>query len=306
MSARRLITVTDVEAERERGSTALEVPAGAIVTPLARDAARRLGLALAPAREGRRAAVFGNWKANGTAASAVALAKAVLAGIAAAPAPARLAEAALFPPLPHLALVAPLLAGSPVALGAQDVSPFESGASTGAVPAEMLADLGVAYALVGHSERRRLFGETDEVVRAKLGRALAAGLAPVLCVGETLAEREAARTHAVLRGQLLSALERVAAPDAARVVVAYEPVWAIGTGLTPTAAEVEDALSALRDHLARRYGDEVARAARLLYGGSVSAANAPRFLALASCDGALVGGASLKAAEFLTMCGAPG
>jgi triosephosphate isomerase len=170
----------------------------------------------------------------------------------------------------------------------------------------MLRDLGVVYVLVGHSERRRLFAEDDEAVAAKLRRALDAGLKPVLCVGETLAEREGARTHAVLRRQLLTALERVEAARAAAIAVAYEPVWAIGTGLTPAPGEVEDALSALRDHLARRYGDDTAGAIRLLYGGSVGGANAARLLAAPSCDGALVGGASLKAAEFLTICAARG
>jgi triosephosphate isomerase len=211
----------------------------------------------------------------------------------------------VFPPFPHLAMAASVLAGSPVVLGAQDLSPEPPGPFTGAVPAEMLRDLGVGLVLVGHSERRHAFGETDEDVNRKLRRATEAGLRVVLCVGETLAERDAARTHTVLRTQLFAALERVEPAQVASLAIAYEPVWAIGTGLTPAPGEVERELSALRDHLARRFGDDVAEAARLLYGGSVSGANAARFLALPSCDGVLVGGASLKPAEFLTMCGPP-
>ena len=142
-----------------------------------------------------------------------------------------------------------------------------------------------------------------QLVARKLRRALEVGLEPVLCVGETIEEREGARTHAVLRAQLLEALEGVPGSDAARMVLAYEPVWAIGTGLTPSLDEAEDALSALRDHLARKYGDEAAGAIPILYGGSVAGENAARLLALPSCDGALVGGASLKPAEFLTIAG---
>jgi triosephosphate isomerase len=307
MTARKLITVTDVETARERGTRTLAVPAGTIVTPLARDAARRLGVALAPEREaGRRAVVFGNWKANGTIAAAVALARGVVegwVGAKATPGP-RAADLALFPPFPHLAIVAQAIAGTPVALGAQDVSQLPAGAATGGVPAEMLMDLGCRYVLVGHSERRRAFGESDDLVARKLRRALQASLEPVLCVGETLAEREAARTHAVLRSQLLSALEGIDAARAQRLTLAYEPVWAIGTGVTPTPAEAEDALSALRDHLARKYGDDASGAVRILYGGSVAPRNAASLLALPSCDGALVGGASLVAGDFLTIAGA--
>jgi triosephosphate isomerase len=308
MTAKRLITITDVEVVREKGGAALEVPSGAIVTPLARDAARRLGVALAPAgKRERPALVFGNWKANGTLAQARRLAREVALGWCGSGAPLgpRRAALALFPPLVHVAAVSEALAGTSIALGAQDLSEKGGGAFTGGVTAEMLADIGCRYALVGHSERRREFGDADDVVAAKLRRALAAGLEPVLCVGETLEERDAARTHAVLRGQTLAAFDGLSAEQAARVVVAYEPVWAIGTGLTPSLSDAEDAMASIKDHLARKFGDEVAGGARVLYGGSVAAENAARFLALASCDGALVGGASLKAREFLTIAGAP-
>jgi triosephosphate isomerase (TIM) len=307
MTVRKLISVTDIEIARERGARTLEIPEGSIVTPLARDAARRTGLALVPGRKaGRRAAIFGNWKAHGTKAQAVALARSVAegwigAGAAAGP---RNADLALFPPFPHIALVADAVAGTPIAVGAQDLSEFPQGAYTGGVTAEMVKDLGCKYVLVGHSERRREFGDDGATVARKLRRALEVGLEPVLCVGETLAERDAARTHAVLRSQLGDALDGVEAARAARIVLAYEPVWAIGTGVTPTPAEAEDALSALRDHLARKYGDDLAGEVRLLYGGSVAGANAARLLALPSCDGALVGGASLKPAEFLTIAAA--
>ena len=304
MGARKLITITDIETAREKGARVLAIAEGTIVTPLARDAARRLGVALAPERKGgKRAAVFGNWKSNGTAASAVALARSIVEGWVGAGAPAgpRAADLALFPPFPHLALVGPVVAGTPVALGAQDLSQFPAGAYTGGVTGEMLKDLGCRYVLVGHSERRREFRETGEVVARKLKRALEAGLEPVLCVGETLAEREAARTQAVLRSQTLEALDGIDPVRARRIVLAYEPVWAIGTGVTAGPAEAEDALSSLRDHLARKYGDDVAGAIPILYGGSVAGANAAALLALPSCDGALVGGASLKAADFLTI-----
>ncbi len=308
MTARRLITAADVDRARAGGRGALDVPAGAIVTPLARDAARRSGLALRVERApGRRRLVYGNWKGNPAAcAEAVALGRAVAEGVAGGG--ARGCEVAVFPTFAHLAPVAAAVRGAPtsaVAIGAQDLSPLPPGATTGAVPGEALRDLGCATVLVGHSERRRLFGDGPEVVARKLGRALECGLRPVLCVGETLEERDAARTHSVLRAQLLSALDGLeAAAAAARLVVAYEPVWAIGTGVTPSPGEAEDALSALRDHLARRLGDDAGAEIPLLYGGSVTAANAARFFALPSCDGALVGGASLKAKEFLALAAA--
>jgi len=306
MIAKRLISVTDVETVREKGGRILEVPQGAVVTPLARDTARRLGVSLAPARRSERPVLaYGNWKANGTLASARALAKAVRDGVGTAgsdgAAGKRRSQVALFPPLVHLSAVAEVISGSGIALGAQDLSEKGPGAFTGGVSAEMLKDLGAQAVLVGHSERRRDFGEDDALVARKLRTALAAGLEPVLCVGETQAERDAAKTHGVLRAQLLSALDGLGAAECLRITIAYEPVWAIGTGVTPTPPEAEDALSALRDHVARKYGDDTAHAARVLYGGSVTAANAARFLALPSCDGALVGGASLKAPEFLTL-----
>jgi triosephosphate isomerase len=298
MSAKILITFQDVEAARRRGASSIPIPLGAVITPLARDVARRLAVRLEPARhDARRGAVFGNWKANGTAAEATTRARAIAAAVN-NEAGKSSRDVAIFPPHPHLTLVAAAIAGSTVQLGAQDVSPFGAGATTGGVPVEMLRDLGVTYALVGHSERRHRFGETNDLVRDKLRRALTGGLRPVLCVGETLAAYDAGRTFGVLRRQLLHALDRMPPQDALRLTVAYEPVWAIGSGLMPTADEIEACLGTLRDHVARRFDDRVAERVRLLYGGSVNADNANAILRLPSCDGALVGGASLQPERF--------
>ncbi|MHC4831188.1 MAG: triose-phosphate isomerase family protein, partial [Planctomycetota bacterium] len=215
-----------------------------------------------------------NWKANGTARQAVDRACAIAAAASAQGEGGQTREVVIFPPFPHLPLVAAALEGSPVRLGAQDLSEHAPGATTGAVPATMLLDL------------------------RKLRVALDAGLTPVLCVGETLEEREAARTHSVLRSQLLHALETLRASEASSLVLAYEPVWAIGTGLTPTRTEITACLTALRDHLARRFDDGLAERTRILYGGSVNDKNAARIFALPSCDGGLVGGASLKPERF--------
>ncbi|MHC4393382.1 MAG: triose-phosphate isomerase [Planctomycetota bacterium] len=298
MARRELITVQAVETAYGKGDKALPVPYGAIVTPLARDVARRLSVLLTPVRTSRRGCAYANWKANGTARQAVDRACAIAAAASAQGEGGQTREVVIFPPFPHLPLVAAALEGSPVRLGAQDLSEHAPGATTGAVPATMLLDLGVTHVLIGHSERRNLLGDDRPRVQRKLRVALDAGLTPVLCVGETLEEREAARTHSVLRSQLLHALETLRASEASSLVLAYEPVWAIGTGLTPTRTEITACLTALRDHLARRFDDGLAERTRILYGGSVNDKNAARIFALPSCDGGLVGGASLKPERF--------
>jgi triosephosphate isomerase len=232
----------------------------------------------------------------------VAVAERLLAGVrsAAGSEPFAGAEVGVCPPFPYLGLAAARLAGSPIGWGAQDVAAFANGAYTGEVSAEMLADLGCTWTLVGHSERRTLFGDTDTAVAAKVGRALSAGLVPVLCVGETLAERESGATEAVLARQVdaVCATLRDAGDG---FVVAYEPVWAIGTGLTATPEQAQAAHCFIRDRL-RQGGVAAAGPIRILYGGSVKASNADLLFALPDVDGGLIGGASLVVEDFVSIC----
>ena len=238
-----------------------------------------------------RPLIAGNWKMNGRQADGLTLARA-LAERAANETLA--ADLLICPPATLLFLVAELLTDTPVALGAQDCHPKPSGAFTGDIAAPMLADAGCSYVIVGHSERRAGHHEGDGLVRAKAEAAIAAGLTPIVCLGETEAERDAGQALAVVERQLAGSLP--AGAEAARLVVAYEPVWAIGTGRTPTASDIEAVHRHLRRHLAGRVA-EPARV-RLLYGGSVKKDNSREILGLAEVDGALVGGASLKAEEF--------
>jgi len=237
--------------------------------------------------------IAGNWKMHGGLAMAPELARSVAAGAA-----GLTAELLVCPAFPHLALVAEALSGSPVALGAQDCHAAAEGAHTGDVAAAMLAELGCRYVLLGHSERRADHAEEDALIRCKAEAAMAARLRPIVCVGETEAERDAGRAEGVVRAQLAGSLPEgfVAAGGA----VAYEPVWAIGTGRTPTERDIAAMHAALRAALLTRFG-EAARGVRLLYGGSVKPANAAAILALPEVGGALVGGASLKAEEFLAI-----
>jgi triosephosphate isomerase len=240
--------------------------------------------------------IAGNWKMNGSAAANEALVKALVAGSAQAS-----CLVAVCVPAPYLAQVQVLVAGSDIALGAQDVSQHESGAFTGEVSAAMLKDFGTRYCLVGHSERRQYHGETDAAVAAKAQRALAAGITPVVCVGETLAEREAGRTEEVVKRQL-AAVIHTNGHCISEIVVAYEPVWAIGTGKTATPEEAQQVHAVLRAQL--RAATEHADRVHILYGGSMNAANAAQLLAQPDIDGGLVGGASLKAPDFLSIIAA--
>jgi triosephosphate isomerase len=206
-------------------------------------------------------------------------------------------QVAVAPPFTALAAAAEALRGGPVELCAQDVHWEKQGAFTGEVSAAMLADVGCRHAIVGHSERRQLFGETDETVRRKVGALLAAGLRPIVCVGELLAEREAGRTLEVAGRQLRAALAGLPAEPVAALTVAYEPVWAIGTGKTATAAQAQEVHAALRAILRELVG-ATADAVRIQYGGSVKPENAAELMAQPDVDGALVGGASLVAGDF--------
>ena len=246
---------------------------------------------------GVRPFVAGNWKMNGLKASLGEIAAMLEAAAAGA---AGEAELAVCPPFTLLAEAAALLADGPIALGAQDCHATGSGAHTGDISALMLKDAGASYVIVGHSERRADHGETDAMARAKAEAALAEGLKAIVCVGETSAERQAGGAIAVTSRQIRGSLPPLADPS--RIVVAYEPVWAIGTGLTPTAEDVAEMHATIRALLCEIYGPTGATI-RVLYGGSVKPANAAQLLGLANVDGALVGGASLKAVDFLGIAG---
>lgn len=205
----------------------------------------------------------------------------------------------LIPPFTAIAKASEILGGAQkIRLGAQNMSPEAKGAYTGEISATMLRDLFVRYVLVGHSERRRLFGETDELVRRKLVTALASELRPILCVGETLEERQAGQEKAVLEGQLRGALDGLTPDQISEVIVAYEPVWAIGTGLTATPEQAQEAHLFIRDYLGKLAGTSLANKARILYGGSVTPANSKELMSQEDIDGALVGGASLDPRGF--------
>ncbi|MFZ2627687.1 MAG: triose-phosphate isomerase [Rugosibacter sp.] len=247
--------------------------------------------------------VVGNWKMHGSLVDNLALLQAVREGVISR-ATSR-AEVALCVPYPYLAQARELLEGSPVAWGAQDVSEHDQGAWTGEVSGSMLADFACRYVLVGHSERRSCFGDTDAVVSAKFAAAQRAGLIPILCVGETLAEREAGMTGGIVTRQLDAVLAANGSAACAQAVVAYEPVWAIGTGLTATPAQAQEVHALIRARLARESA-EIGKNLRILYGGSVKAGNAAEIFLQPDIDGGLIGGASLVAADFLAICAAAG
>jgi triosephosphate isomerase len=247
----------------------------------------------------RTSFVAGNWKMNTNKASAVALAKAVAQG-----APKRV-QVGVAPPSVYLDAVGQALAGSSVLLGAQDVCPENNGAFTGACSCEMMTDLGVKFILTGHSERRHVFGEPPEVVAKKAAKVMSCGFILIHCVGEKLEEREAGKTLAVVEAQL-NELDRQKAADAGpdRVVIAYEPVWAIGTGRTATDEQAQEVHAFIRQSLAKRWNKDFADRVRIQYGGSMKPENAKGLLSKPDVDGGLIGGAALKADSFLAICNA--
>lgn len=247
----------------------------------------------------RRSLVAGNWKMHCTPAETESFVSRFLPLVRAAS-----AEIAIFPPFTSLDRAGLLLCGSNTALGAQDVYYETEGAFTGAISPGMLAACGCRYALVGHSERRHVFGESDGVVRRKLDATLAAGLAPILCVGETIDERRAGATYDVLEAQLTAGLRKLAPDLLPRIVIAYEPVWAIGTGETATPEQAQEASSWIRAWLDRAASPRDAERLRVLYGGSVRPDNARSLLGLPDVDGALVGGASLDPDGFAAIVAA--
>lgn len=242
--------------------------------------------------------VAGNWKMHGNREANASLLDALLAGLGTTGALGT--ECAVCVPFPYLEQVAARLAGSPVAWGAQNVSAHPAGAFTGEVSGAMLAEFGCRYVIVGHSERRQLFGETDAQIAAKFGAAQLSGLIPILCVGETLEAREAGRTNAVVASQLDAVVAAVGATAIGRAVVAYEPVWAIGTGRTASPEQAQAVHAFLRGRLEA----PVSGALRILYGGSVKAANAAAIFAMPDVDGGLIGGAALVADEFTAIAAA--
>ena len=240
--------------------------------------------------------IAGNWKMNGSAESNAALLHALLAQ-----SKDWNCLVAVCAPAVYLSQVQAIVSGTGIALGSQDVSAFESGAYTGEISAAMLREFGTRYAIVGHSERRQYHGETDAIVATKATRALAAGITPIVCVGETLAERESGRTEEVVKRQL-AAVIHANGHCISEIVVAYEPVWAIGTGKTATPEMAQQVHAVLRAQL--HAASEKADRVHILYGGSMNAANAQQLLAQADIDGGLVGGAALRAADFLSIIAA--
>ncbi len=218
--------------------------------------------------------------------------------------PSLACEVVVCAPAVYVAMLAAAVPGG-IDIGAQDVSEHASGAYTGDVSADMLADIGCRWVIVGHSERRQLHGESDAVVAAKAAAAIGAGLRPIVCVGETLAEREAGQTQQVVQRQLAAVLDRIGAPTLARGALAYEPVWAIGTGRTATPGQAQEVHAWLRTQVAAQSAADAA-ALRIVYGGSVKASNAAELFAEPDIDGGLVGGASLAAKEFAAICAAAG
>jgi triosephosphate isomerase len=245
----------------------------------------------------RKPLVAGNWKMNGSRQAAQALIEGVLAGM-----PGVKAEVALCPPFVYLGQVKQQLQGSAVAMGAQNVSHHDSGAFTGEISPAMLKDMGCDYVIIGHSERRALYGEDDAVVADKLIAVSKSGLKPIFCVGELLEERQQGETEAVVARQLDAVLNKAGGLAAlANAVIAYEPVWAIGTGMTATPDQAQSVHAFIRQRLAAHDG-ALAQKMRLLYGGSVKGDNASELFAQKDIDGGLIGGASLKAGEFLAIC----
>jgi triosephosphate isomerase len=244
----------------------------------------------------RRKLIAGNWKMYKTVAEAVALVEEIRKGAATAP-----ADSLVAPPYTALGAAVAAAKGSSLAVAAQNMHFEKEGAYTGEVSAAMLRDIGVTHVILGHSERRQYFAETDDGVARKTKVALASGLVPISCVGETLAEREAGRTMEVVGRQVNAILDAVTADEAKQVVIAYEPVWAIGTGKVATPEQAQEVHAFIRTRIAARHGQPVADVLRILYGGSVKPDNVQGLMALPDVDGALVGGASLKADSFLKL-----
>ena len=247
----------------------------------------------------RKILVAGNWKMHGS----KAMVRTLLEGLLAGSSSGGKADLAVFPSFPFLSMTESMLSGSHIAWGGQTLNPNAQGAHTGETSGNMLVDMGCRYVLVGHSERRSIYGETDEDVALRFKAALDAGLEPVLCVGETLQEREQDQTEAVVARQLDAVIDALGVDVFSRAVIAYEPVWAIGTGLTATPQQAQSVHAFIRDKMTA-LNVIIADQLRILYGGSVKGSNAAELFAQSDIDGGLVGGASLTAEDFLAIYGA--
>jgi triosephosphate isomerase len=246
-----------------------------------------------------RPVIAGNWKMNKTIAEAIDFASRLRNALVDRPGP----EVIIAPPFTALHAVAEILRGSPVRLAAQNLHEAEKGAFTGEISADMIHEAGCAYVIIGHSERRILFGEGDERIHRKLRTALSAGLKPILCIGETLQEREEGRMQNVVERQLKEGLNNLTAGDISSLLIAYEPVWAIGTGRTAAPVQAQEAHRFIREWIAGRYGSERAAETAILYGGSVTPKNIVDLMCQPDINGALVGGASLDVASFVQLIG---
>ncbi len=247
----------------------------------------------------RKPFVAGNWKMNTDSHSSVELVERIVVG--ASKIAGRAVTIAVCPPFVYLQAVAQAVSASSVAVGAQDVYFEQNGAFTGEVSPAMLKDVGCTYVICGHSERRHIIGETDEMINKKIAAALAGGLLPILCIGELLGEREAGQTNKVVTRQIEQGLAGLSAEKLSAVTVAYEPVWAIGTGRTATPQQAQQVHRLIRELLAKIYDEPLAAEIRILYGGSVKPDNCAELMAQPDIDGSLVGGASLKADDFLAI-----
>ena len=245
----------------------------------------------------RQPLVAGNWKMNGSQQSVADLLTGLKQGINAV----NVAEVAVCPPAVYLSQVSNALSDTPIKWGGQDLCVDNQGAFTGEISGDMLLDFQSTYVLVGHSERRTLYGETDAIVADKFAKALADGLTPILCIGELLEEREAGNTEAVCKKQLDAVIEQSGIASLANAVVAYEPVWAIGTGKVASPEQAQDVHAFIRNYISDK-DSEVATGLRILYGGSMNAGNADELIACPDIDGGLIGGAALKAEDFLHIC----
>ncbi len=241
----------------------------------------------------RKPIIAGNWKMNMTPDAAKALVSELIPLVADAA-----CDVVVCPPYVDLCAVKPLLAGTSIKLGAQNVHWAEKGAFTGEISADMLKAFGVEFAIIGHSERRQYFGETDETVNARAKAAIAAGITPIICVGESLAQREAGETDGFVSGQTVNALKDIPAVEVEKLVIAYEPIWAIGTGVTATKEQANQTVGVVRAAIAGVYGQAVADKVRIQYGGSMNPKNASELMAMPEIDGGLIGGAALKAEDF--------
>ncbi len=245
----------------------------------------------------RRAFIGGNWKMNYSFQEALQVARQLKMNLI----PPLPADVAIFPPAVYINPLAEILRNSPVAIGGQNVYYEERGAFTGEISCEMLSSSGAKLVIVGHSERRHIFGESDKMINLKLHRALASSLVPVFCVGEKLNEREAGKTFDIVGEQLRNGLSGLNLTEPSEIIIAYEPVWAIGTGVNATPEQAEEVHSFIRNFFAERYTPQFAEGVRIIYGGSLNPSNAREIFAMPNIDGGLVGGASLKAESFISI-----